>query len=132
MPSQTFNQSRRNFLKSTTYMSAVAISGVAGLSSLAMASDNKLTQHQNAGMEAVDLINHTASPVKFGNDSVVSIAPGEQKSFLVAALVSNGKSANNKNLIITDVLANDQLVIRSDYPEFNGIYPMAEFAKQAA
>lgn len=123
------NKSRRTFIKGAAYTSALAVSGVAGLSSKAMA-DDRQSQQQAADTEVVCLINHTASPVTF--NSRLAIAPGEQKSFVVPTLNSNDSAySNNKNLFITDVLIG-QLAISSDYPEFNGIVPMDTFASQAA
>ena len=136
-----FNKSRRTFIKGATYSSALALTGVAGLSNLAMA-DNKSANAQNINTEIVTLINHTASAVSIDNisgtaisalndENQVSIAAGEESSFIVPAMSSKSGSANNKNLFITDVLVGGQLAISSEYPEFNGIYPMTVFNKAA-
>ena len=133
-----FNKSRRTFIKGATYSSALAL---AGLSSLAMA-NNKSAHTQNIDTEIVTLINHTASAVSIDNisgtaisalndENQVSIAAGEESSFIVPAMSSKSGSANNKNLFITDVLVGGQLAISSEYPEFNGIYPMTVFNKAA-
>lgn len=124
-----FNKSRRTFIKGAACTAALAVSGVAALSSTAMANDEP-SQQQAVGTEVICLINHTASPVIL--DRLVTIAPGEQRSFVVSALNSDDSAySNNKNLFITDVLIG-QLAISSDYPEFNGIVPTNTFSTQAA
>ncbi len=133
MFNQSPTQTRRNFLKGAVYTSALTFSGFFGLTSLTMAAKKNVMQHQpDSSAEVINLINHTASPVRLDKQSTVSIAPGEQRSFVVAALTDgNNSTVNRKNLFITDVLVNDQLAIRSDYPEFNGIFPVTQFGMQA-
>jgi len=136
------NKSRLTFIKTAAYTSVLAVPGAAELSALASASEN-MTQDQRINTEIVTLINHTASTVTLDNisgiaitdlndESTVSIAPGEESSFIVAAINSKNGSANNKNLYITDVMMGGQLAINSDYPEFNGIYPQSVFETQAS
>ncbi len=107
---------------------------------------------QVIGNEVVTLINHTASSVTFSsislagltdtfqylaikenelgshtNQGVVTIAPGEQLSFVVATLSSDDSVyTNNKNLFITDVL-DGHLEIKSEHRQFNGIFPITVF-----
>jgi len=147
------NQSRRKFVKGAAYSSAFAL---AGLSSFAMTADALATQVPSVDTEIVTLINHTASNVAFSSislvgssdiyqylaikenklgshtdQSIVTIAPGEQLSFVVAALSSNDEIyANNKNLFITDVLE-DHLAIKSEHRQFNSIFPITVFEAQA-
>jgi len=149
-----FNQSRRTFIKGAAYSSALAMGG---LSSVAMAADALATKTPTVGTELVTLINHTASSVTFNSISgvgltdiyqylatkmnklekhtgqnVVTMAPGEQLSFVVAAMSSGDSvNANTKNLFITDVL-DGHLAISRDYPEFNGIFPITVFENRAA
>ncbi len=136
------DKSRRIFIKSTTYASALAITGAIGLSNLANANQELSTDHA-IDTEIVTLINHTASTITLDNisgvaitdlndENVVSIAAGEEASFIVPALSSKTGSANNKNLFITDVMNDGLLAIHSDYPEFNGLYPASVFATQVA
>lgn len=136
------DKSRRIFIKSTTYASALAITGAIGLSNLANANQELSTDHA-IDTEIVTLINHTASTITLDNisgvaitdlndENVVSIAAGEEASFIVPALSSKTGSANNKNLFITDVMNDGLLAIHSDYPEFNGVYPASVFATQVA
>jgi len=104
--------------------------GVAASSNVAMAANHMIPQ-QAGGSEVVDLINHTASAVVLDDLGEVTIMPGEQRSFVVAAGVSGKRqSANNKHLFISDVLSTDKLAITSSYPEFNGTFSVAEFAPQ--
>jgi len=57
----------------------------------------------------------------------VTLAPGEQLSFVVAALSSDDSgNANNKNLFIPNVLLG-KLEVRSNHPDFNGIIPVTVF-----
>ena len=57
----------------------------------------------------------------------VTLAPGEQLSFVVAALSSDDSgNANNKNLFIPNVLLG-KLEVNSDHPDFNGIIPVTVF-----
>lgn len=154
-----FSQSRRKFVKGVAFSSTLA---VGGLSSIALAGPNKSTikstnQIQDVRKEVVTLINHTASNVAFSSISlagsndiyqylaikenklesqtdkrVVTIAPGEQLSFVVATIKSNDSiNTNNKNLFITDVLE-DHLAIKSEHRQFNGIFPITVFEAQAA
>lgn len=59
--------------------------------------------------------------------SVVTLAPGEQLSFVVAALsTDDAGNANNKNLFIPNVLLG-KLNVESDHPDFNGIIPVTVF-----
>ncbi|MGK0272215.1 MAG: hypothetical protein ACI88H_002881 [Cocleimonas sp.] len=121
------NSSRRTFIKSAAYTSALAMTGVAGFSSYAIAGDVNATQKQSS-TENIDLINHTSSYVTIDSRDGLSIGPGEQLSFAVPA-ISNQKnnSANNKHLFITDELANNHVTIKSDYTEFNGIFALTAF-----
>jgi len=132
------NTSRRTFIKGAAYSSALALSGITALSNLAFA-ENDIEKDLAINTEIVTLINQTASPVTIDNisgvpisnqndETVVSIAPGEESSFVVPALSDKGGSANNKNLFISDVMLDGQLAISSEYPEFNGVYPASFFA----
>ena len=130
MSKQSLLQSRRQFLKGAAYASALSLTGVAGLTKLAIADGNAATQSQMIGGEIINLINHTASVVSFDGQT---IAAGEQRSVVTAPRggLNNGR-ANKKNVFISDVLTDDQLVIRSDYSEFNGVFLVAEFGMIAA
>lgn len=114
--------------------------------------DISIAPHQTVGTEIVTLTNHTKSKVKFtsisavglehvnkhltvkvnklgkhANTGVVILAPGEQLSFVVAAISCDEcGNANNKNLFIPNVLAG-QLSVSSDHPDFNGIIPLTVF-----
>jgi len=132
MPIQSFTPTRRRFLKGSAYASALAIGGAAGLISPVIADTGSGSQYQPGDTEVIDLINHTASPVEFNGQSPESIAPGESKSFIVVAQGGGANSANNKNVFITDVLANDQLAVSSAHAEFNGIFPITELGAHAA
>ncbi len=149
-----FNQSRRTFIKGIAYSSALT---VGGLSSVVIAADALATKVPTVGAEVVTLVNHTASKVTFNSisgvglsdinqffakkanklgkhsgNNAVTIAPGEQKSFVVATLSSKvSGSAYNKNLFITDVLK-DHLDIKSDHSEFNRIVPITVFENLAS
>lgn len=144
-----FNRSRRKFVKGVAYSSILAIGGLSGL---ALAGKDKTTAN-----EVLTLINHTASNVTFSgislagsydiyhylaikevklgkqdSQSIVTIAPGEQLSFVVATQSSNDSTnTNNKNLFITDVLEG-HLAIKSDHRQFNGIFPITVFKAKAA
>lgn len=137
------NKSRRTFIKGATYATALTITGVASLSCLATASESHVNQNQTEATEIVTLINHTSAPVRIDNisevainelndENMATIAPGAESSFIVPALSVKNGSANNKNLFITDVMAGGQLFIKSDHPEFNGIFPTSVFETQAA
>ena len=137
------DKSKRTFIKGAVYTSALAVTGVAGLSNMALAGNRSNSQDQTMATEIVTLVNQTASVVIIDNisgvaitdlndENIVSIAPGEESSFIVPAISSKSGSANNKNLFITDVMAGGELAINSEYPEFNGIYPVSVFYKQAA
>ena len=161
-----FNQSRRTFIKSVAYSSALT---VGSLSSVAMATkalvtkktingtalptcDISIAPNQTLGTEIITLTNHTNTNVKFdsisgaglehvnkylavkvnnigqhADQSTVTLAPGEQLSFVVAAIsCDNCGKANNKNLFIPNMLAG-KLTVRSDHPDFNGIIPLTVF-----
>jgi len=107
---------------------------------------------QTIGTETVTLTNHTNSIVRFdsisgaglehvnkhltvkvnklgkhANQGTVTLAPGEQLSFVVAALSCDDcGNANNKNLFIPNMLAG-QLTVNSNHPDFNGIIPLTVF-----
>ena len=130
MSKKSCTQTRRHFLKGAAYASALSLTGVAGLSKLAFADSKLMIQHQTVGGETVNLINHTASAVNFKGQI---IAAGGHCSAVIAVDMVNGNSGvNKKDLFISDVLTDDQLMIRSDYPEFNGVFPVAEFDMLAA
>lgn len=64
---------------------------------------------------------------KHAGKGQVTLAPGEQLSFVVAALSSDDAgNANNKNLFIPNVLLG-KLNIESDHSDFNGIIPVTVF-----
>ena len=114
--------------------------------------DISIAPHQTVGTEIVTLTNHTNTNVKFDNISgagleklnkylavkvnyigkhadqtKVTLAPGEQLSFVVAAISCDDcGNANNKNLYIPNMLAG-QLTLKSDHPDFNGIIPLTVF-----
>lgn len=114
--------------------------------------DISIAPHQTVGTEIVTLTNHTSSNVQFDNISgaglehvnkhlavkvnklgkhagqkQVTLAPGEQLSFVVAAISSDDcGNTNNKNLFIPNMLAG-QLIIESNHPEFNGVIPLTVF-----
>lgn len=114
--------------------------------------DISLSQNQIIGTEIVTLNNHTNCDVTFNsisgagledinkhlavkvnklgkhaNQSVVTLTPGEQLSFVVAAVCADEYgNANNKNLFIPNVLAG-QLKVSSDHPAFNGVIPLTVF-----
>lgn len=125
MSDQSFTQTRRRFLKTAAYASALTLTGAAGLSNLALANGQAVTQPaQTVGGELVNLINHTASAVNFAGREIAS---GGQGAFVVAAQGGNNGSANKKDLFITDVLTDEQLAIRSDHLEFNGVFSVTDF-----
>ena len=114
--------------------------------------DISIGPNQTIGTEIVTLTNHTSSNVRFdsisgaglehinkhltvkvnklgkhANQGTVTLAPGEQLSFVVAALSCDDcGNANNKNLFIPNMLAG-QLTVSSNHPEFNGIIPLTVF-----
>lgn len=114
--------------------------------------DISIPSNQCMGTEIMTLTNHTASQVKIKSISSmglqhinkhlavkvnklgkhagkgqVTLAPGEQLSFVVAALSSDDAgNANNKNLFIPSVLLG-KLNVESDHPDFNGIIPVTVF-----
>ena len=114
--------------------------------------DISISPSQTIGTEIVTLTNHTNSNVRFdsisgaglehinkhlavkvnklgkhANQATVTLAPGEQLSFVVAALSCDDcGNANNKNLFIPNMLAG-QLTVSSNHPEFNGIIPLTVF-----
>ncbi len=114
--------------------------------------DISIPSTQTMGTEIVTITNTTATNVKFNSISSmglqhvnkhlavkvnklgkhagqgkVTLAPGEQLSFVVAALSSDDAgNANNKNLFIPNVLLG-KLEIDSDHPDFNGIIPVTVF-----
>lgn len=114
--------------------------------------DISIAPHQTVGTEIVTLSNHTNSNVKFDNISgaglehvnkhlavkvnkigkhagqrQVTLKPGEQLSFVVAAISCDDcGNANNKNLFIPNMLAGN-LIIESNHPEFNGVIPLTVF-----
>ena len=64
---------------------------------------------------------------KHAGKGQVTLAPGEQLSFVVAALSSDDAgNANNKNLFIPNVLLG-KLNIESDHSDYNGIIPVTVF-----
>lgn len=114
--------------------------------------DISIAPAQNVGTEIVTLTNHTNTKVTFKSISsmsmqhvnrhlavkvnklgvhagqgTVALAPGEQLSFVVAALSSDDSgNANNKNLFIPNVLLG-KLNVESDHPDFHGIIPVTVF-----
>ena len=141
-----FNKTRRTFIQGAAYFSALSLGG---LSSKTIAAEALGTKVSTGDTETVNLINHTSSTVTFSSisstgssdifqylskkvkkmklqagNSLVTLAPGEQRSFIVKTF-SNNKNVGGiqKNLFVTDVLE-DHLAIKSDYPEFNGIFPI--------
>ena len=114
--------------------------------------DISIAPHQTMGTEIVTLTNHTSSNVKFDSisgtglehvnkhlavkvnklgkhagQSQVTLAPGEQLSFVVAAISCDDcGNANNKNLFIPNMLAG-QLIVKSNHPDFNGVIPLTVF-----
>ena len=114
--------------------------------------DISIPQEQTIGTEKVTLTNHTNRNVtinsisgaglehvnkhltvkvnnlgKHADQGIVTLVPGEQLTFLVAALCTDEcGNANNKNLFIPNVLAG-QLSVSSDHPAFNGIIPLTVF-----
>lgn len=123
-----------------------------GVGSALPTCDISIKPSQNVGTEVVTLTNHTNSKVKFNSitsmglqhvnkhlavkvnklgvhagQGTVTLAPGEQLSFVVAALSSDDSgNANNKNLFIPNVLLG-KLIVSSDHPEFTGIIPVTVF-----
>ena len=114
--------------------------------------DISIPSTQTIGTEIVSITNTTSTNVKFNSISSmglqhvnkhlavkvdmigahtgqgqVTLAPGEQLSFVVAALSSDDAgNANNKNLFIPNVLLG-KLEVRSDHPDYNGIIPVTVF-----
>jgi len=67
---------------------------------------------------------------KHAGKGSVTLAPGEQLSFVVAAVSCDDcGNANNENLFIPNVLAG-KLNVSSDHPAFNGIIPVTVFETQ--
>ncbi|MEH6456425.1 MAG: hypothetical protein V7749_08895 [Cocleimonas sp.] len=114
--------------------------------------DISIAPHQSVGTEIVTLTNHTSRNVRFdsisgvglehvnkdltvkvnkigkhaGQDQV-TLAPGEQLSFVVAAISCDDcGNANNQNLFIPNMLAG-QLTVKSNHPDFNGVIPLTVF-----
>lgn len=107
---------------------------------------------QTVGTEIVTITNHTNTNVRLDSISsmslqdvnkhlavkinnlgihadlsVVTLGPGDQLSFVVAALSSDDSgNANNKNLFVPNVLLG-KLNVESDHPDFNGIIPVTVF-----
>ncbi len=132
--------SRRRFLKGALYSSVLTLTGITSLSSEVSASES-LSQNTAVATEIVTLINHTSSVVDLDNisgiaitelndENKVTLAAGEESSFIVPAMTEKNGSANNKNLFITDVMMDGKLVIQSDYIEFNGVFPTSLFDKK--
>lgn len=114
--------------------------------------DISIGSNQTIGTEIVTLTNHTSSNVRFdsisgaglehinkhltvkvnklgkhANQATVTLTPGEQLSFVVAALSCDDcGNANNKNLFIPNMLAG-QLTVKSNHPDFNGVIPLTVF-----
>ena len=114
--------------------------------------DISIAPSQTVGTEIVTLTNHTSANVtldsisgvglehinkhlsvkvnklgKHAGQATVTLSPGEQLSFVVAAISCDEYgNANNKNLFIPNVLAG-QLTVNSDHPAFNGIIPLTVF-----
>jgi len=93
------------------------------------ASNVKIKSISSMGLQHVN--RHLAVKVnklgKHAGQGQVTLAPGEQLSFVVAALSSDDAgNANNKNLFIPNVLLG-KLNIESDHPDFNGIIPVTVF-----
>lgn len=132
--------SRRRFLKGALYSSVLTLTGITSLSSEVSASES-FSQDTAVATEIVTLINHTSSVVDLDNisgiaitelndENKVTLAAGEESSFIVPAMTEKNGSANNKNLFITDVMMDGKLVIQSDYIEFNGVFPTSLFDKK--
>jgi len=130
--------SRRRFLKGAIYSSVLTLTGATSFSSNVFASDSSLHDPAMA-TEIITLINHTSSVVTLDNisgvaindlndENIVSLAAGEESSFIVPAMTEMSGSANNKNLFITDVMMDGKLAIQSDYVEFNGLFPASVFS----
>ncbi len=156
-----FNQSRRKFVKGVAYSSALTMGGISGVALAGNNNPSINSTNQEFAKERITLINHTASSVSFcsislsdssdiyqylaikdnkleshADQRVVTIAAGEQLSFVVATHKSNDSvnsvNLNNKNLFITDVLEH-HLAIKSEHRQFNGIFPITTtFKAQAA
>ena len=114
--------------------------------------DISIAPHQTVGTEIVTLTNHTSVNVKFNSISglglehvnkdlavkvnkigkhvgqaQVTLEPGEQLSFVVAAFSCDDYgNTNNRNLFIPNMLAG-QLTVESDHPDFNGVIPLTVF-----
>ena len=165
-----FNQSKRRFLKSMAYGSALALGTTTALSSFALAGTQKtissalpscdiqLLPQQTVGTETLNLTNHTnrsvtleqISPVglegvhkhlavkinklgKHAGQSIVTLAPGETLSFVVAAIskeLSQGVDNQASNDAVPNVLAG-QLKVSSDHAAFDGMIPVTVFDFQA-
>lgn len=132
--------SRRRFLKGALYSSVLTLTGITSLSSEVSASES-FSQDTAVATEIVTLINHTSSVVDLDNisgiaitelndENKVTLAAGEESSFIVPAMTEKNGSANNKNLFITDVMMDGKLVIQSDFIEFNGVFPTSVFDKK--
>ena len=114
--------------------------------------DISIPSNQCMATEIITIDNHTLSDVKINSISsmglqhinkhlavkvnklgihagkgVVTLAPGEQLSFVVAALsTDDAGNENNKNLFIPNVLLG-KLNVDSHHPEFTGIIPVTVF-----
>ena len=120
--------------------------------------DIRLLPQQHIGTETLTLFNHTQTNIKLGTitpvglehvnnylavkvnklgkhagQNAVTLAPGEQLQFVVAAISSdnNGNTSSNSSLPIPNVLAG-QLKVSSDHRDFSGIIPVTVFDSQAA
>ena len=138
---------------SSVVIAADALTNEAAINGSALPTcDISLKPSQTVGTEKVTLTNHTYSTVKVysisgvgmehvnkhiavkvnklgkhANTGIVTLAPGEQLSFVVAAISCDEcGNANNQNLFIPKVLAG-KLKVESDHPDFNGIIPLTVF-----
>lgn len=120
--------------------------------------DIQLLPKQHIGTEILTLFNHTQTNVTLGtitpvglehvssylavkvnklgkhaDSNTVTLAPGEQLQFAVAAISSDkyGSTSSNSALPIPNVLAG-QLKVSSDHQDFNGIIPVTVFDLQTA
>ena len=129
-----------------------AVKSIASMGSALPTCDISIPATQSIGTNIVTLTNTTRSTVtvnsissmglqhvnkylavkvnKLGShagQAKVSLAPGEDLSFVVAAISSDDSgNPNNKNLFIPNVLLG-KLEVSSDHPDFNGIIPVTVF-----
>lgn len=156
------NNTRRTFLKSVAYTTALSIGGI---SSLAMAKsqtalptcDIHLLPTQSSGAEILSLYNHTDAGVTIdGIDKVnldnknkylavkvnklnkdkgedsITLAPGETMQFEVSAISLDSELSAKNNSLGIPNVLAGQLKVSSNHQAFDGVIPVTVFDSKAA